>query len=1086
MGDDNVMLQNSKEVASNLIQTIGSVELTVHQRYLKDLQNGSIYDIADCSDAPIANEKKVRFFKILSMNYEQGENIAKRFGNVFSAVAGYHMTAVYLLRVADDKVTFYLGIGSEELDSISTIYDTFQGAFRGNFPGCVSQTLSNSENAKLLEDMFCYPDGLNISISTVSGCMDESKDEVKYQEGMERLVDGMCGECFDMVILAKAIPAQEIAQSKDSYEKLYSQLSPFKQSVLTLSQNENLSYAKSVGKAISNSLTQSMSHSHGINKNYSVSDSRGSSKIERTATSRAIDVGSAILSVAGTGILFAGGAFAQGATLASSMMGGVYMSTPISNAVKALTGDEPETKSKTTTRTKGIGEHDDISVSKAFAESISKNESETATLSGGTGQSVQYTYVNKAIENLLVDIEQEIDKLKRAECSGAYSCAVYFIAGDNAVANRAASLYRSIVLGNGRTTNGLHINLWDKNEDTRRILKFLVRMQHPLIRTADHTATVQAVSTGILTPSSLMPLYYLLPLKPLTWISVTEHAQFSRDAFNVSGINGNRVAIGCLYHMGIEQKEIPIELDVESLSMHSFITGTTGKGKSTAIYQLLDRLHDKGIHYLIIEPAKGEYKHIFGNLHGVHVYGTNQDYTPLLRINPFSFPVGMHVLEHLDGLVEILNMCWPMYAAMPAILKEAIERAYVNCGWDLKTSRNKYKERIFPSFEDMKDMIGVVLEESQYSNENKGNYIGSLQTRLNSMSTGIYGAVFCQNEVEETTLFDEDVIVDLSRVRSTETKSLIMGILVLKLQEYRQCSADHPNQALRHVTVLEEAHNLMKASRVSGSGEVSAMGAKSVEMLANMIAEVRTYGEGFIIADQAPSDLDISVIRNTNTKIVMCLPNAEDRVITGKAMGLREDQIDELAKLPVGVAAIYQNNWANATLMKVSQFERKTGRYIYKPESEEDFADSSITDALVTKSLDAWLGQNQEKWRKLLLKADISTKAKCMLCAYPGLHPQQQAEAYRQICYEYFHAAEVMALLYNVGDSKAWMEIVKRNISPSIEAYDASLQMQLLLALLCEQFHRDKKYSKLFYNFGEYLKKQHPKLLSSCKWDMPS
>lgn len=1086
MGDKDATRSNPIEVASNLIQAIGSVELTVHQRYLKDLQNGRVYEITGRLDNSVTIEKKVRLYKILSMNYEQGEDVAKRFGNVFSAVAGYQMTAIYLLRFADDKVTFYMGIGSEELGNIPTIYDTFRGAFQGNFPGCVSRTLSNLESARLLEDMFSYPEEFHISISTVSGCIDADKDDIRYLEGMERLIDGMGGECFDMVILAKAVPAQEIGKSRDSFEELYSQLSPFKQSVLTLSQNENLSYARSVGKAISQSLTQSTAHSHGVNSNYSLSDSEGSSKTARTPSSRAIDVGSAILSVAGTGLLFAGGAFAQGATLASSMMGGVYMSSPISNALKALSGDEPETKSKTTTHTEGKGEHHDISVSRAFAESISRNENETATVSDGTGQSVQYTYVNKAIENLLTDIQREIDKLKQAECSGAFSCAAYFIAGDNAVANRAASLYKSIVLGSGRAANGLHINLWDRDEDTQRILKFLMHLEHPMIRAADDTATVQTVSTGTLLPSVLMPLYYLMPLKPLTGIAVTEHAQFSRDVFQVSGRGGKQITIGNLYHMGIEQKEIPIKMDVESLSMHSFITGTTGKGKSTAIYQLLDRLHGQGVHYLIIEPAKGEYKHVFGNLHGVHVYGTNPEYTPLLHTNPFSFPVGMHVLEHLDGLVEIFNMCWPMYAAMPAILKEAIEHAYVNCGWDLKTSKNKYKERIFPSFEDVKDMVGAVLEESKYSQENKGNYIGALQTRLNSMSTGVYGTVFSQNEIEEKILFDEDVIVDLSRVRSAETKSLIMGILVLKLQEYRQCKEEKPNQPLRHVTVLEEAHNLMKSSRVSGSGEASAVGAKSVEMLSNVIAEVRTYGEGFIIADQAPSDLDISVIRNTNTKIVMCLPNLEDRVITGKAMGLRDEQIDELAKLPVGVAAIYQNNWADAALMKISRFERESGLYSYQAQEGKNFKDSSLTDALAEKKLGDWLRQDWGKKRKFVLQSDMRTQTKCMLCAYQDLPPWQQAEAYRKICYDYFHVTEVMELVRMTGEPKAWLELAVRKIEPSIASYTKNLQVQLLLALLCEQFHRDKAYAKIFYQYGEFMKKEYPGLISACKWDMPS
>ena len=84
----------------------------------------------------------------------------------------------------------------------------------------------------------------------------------------------------------------------------------------------------------------------------------------------------------------------------------------------------------------------------------------------------------------------------------------------------------------------------------------------------------------------------------------------------------------------------------------------------------------------MVEPAKGEYKHIFGN-GKAKVYGTNENLTPLLRINPFTFPPEIHVREHIDRLVEIFNACWPMYAAMPAILKDAVERCYRNTGWDL-------------------------------------------------------------------------------------------------------------------------------------------------------------------------------------------------------------------------------------------------------------------------------------------------------------------------------------------------------------------------------------------------------------------
>ena len=127
------------------------------------------------------------------------------------------------------------------------------------------------------------------------------------------------------------------------------------------------------------------------------------------------------------------------------------------------------------------------------------------------------------------------------------------------------------------------------------------------------------------------------------------------------------------------------------------------------------------------------------------------------------------------------------------------------------------------------------------------------------------------------------MIVDLSRVGSSETKSLIMGMLVLKLQEYRMTRSTTLNSPLKHVTVLEEAHNILKRTSSEQTMEGSNLIGKSVEMIANSIAEMRTYGQGFIIADQAPALLDMAVIRNTNTKIIMRLPDFSDRELVGKS-----------------------------------------------------------------------------------------------------------------------------------------------------------------------------------------------------------
>ena len=181
----------------------------------------------------------------------------------------------------------------------------------------------------------------------------------------------------------------------------------------------------------------------------------------------------------------------------------------------------------------------------------------------------------------------------------------------------------------------------------------------------------------------------------------------------------------------------------------------------------------------------------------------------------------------------------------------------------------------------------TVLDSSEYSAENKGNYAGALCTRLKSLTNGINGLIFSCNSIPDAELFDNNAIVDLSRVGSVETKAMVMGLLVLKLQEYRM-ARNQPNSGLKHITVLEEAHNLLKKAS-GGSGEGSGLLAKSVEMLANAIAEMRTYGEAFIIADQSPGLLDMSVIRNTNTKILLRLPDFSDRELVGRAAGLNEN-----------------------------------------------------------------------------------------------------------------------------------------------------------------------------------------------------
>ena len=222
--------------------------------------------------------------------------------------------------------------------------------------------------------------------------------------------------------------------------------------------------------------------------------------------------------------------------------------------------------------------------------------------------------------------------------------------------------------------------------------------------------------------------------------------------------------------------------------------------------------------------------------------------------------------------------------------------------------------------------------------------------------------------------------MDLSRVGSLETKSLIMGILVMRLSEHRAAYSNGMNLPLKHITVLEEAHNILKRTSTEQNPESSNVAGKSVEMISNAIAEMRTYGEGFIIADQSPNAVDISAIRNTNTKIIMRLPDESDRKLAGKSAALNDEQIDEIAKLPRGVAVVYQNDWIEPVLCKIRKYDGTEELYNYHREEEvsvdERIYKTELFKLLLKGRTSEELEPDIDLIKEHLSNASLSTKTK--------------------------------------------------------------------------------------------------------------
>lgn len=894
---------------------IGAADSYIRKQYLLELKDAEVVPInsrLDCIDVG----KNVRLFKVTSLSYSQNQNVYEKITNLCNAVTEFDSSQIMILESDGYKADLYLGIASNQTDRLSMQFETFKSSFLGNFPGGKISMLNTSKNEALLNGFFAEP---NIRVSAVSSLTTPEETTKSTLYGLEHLVDGMYGKPFTMIIISEAVAKREICKLRQGLEAIYTEITPYRDYTVSISANSSESLTQSYNLTKSESVTEGKS----VTENTTFGTSRSKSKTtqlnqeeqqKKNARNQLIGTAASVAAImAGLG----------GAEM--NLLQGLFYGGSISNVLgsaQTLLGGSIPGEGETT------GEGESISVSFSEAEttsqqkgySASKGISEASTTGGG--RSLQMRYENKSILNLLSVLDKQITRLQHIEERGGFQCAAYFITGDSSTALTVSNMYRSL-LGHGNSLGQNNaINVWSDNTKVGRIGDYLKRLNHPIFQ----FETKPGFST--FTASSLIaadeyPMYASLPQKSFCGLPVNTHAEFARDIISMNHSDSDKLEIGNIYHMG--KTEFPkVCLSKEDLRSHMFVAGSTGMGKSNFCYGLIDNLYKHGVKFMVIEPAKGEYSKVFGGYDDVYSFGTNPNLMPLLRINPFSFPDGVHVNEHINRLLEIFNSCWPMYAAMPAIMKEGIETIYKDCGFNLITGCSKNKD-VFPTFADLLKVLPEILKKSRFSGEVQGNYIGSLVTRVQSLTDGLYGCIFTDDEIKNEILFDENVLIDLSRVGSGETKALIMGILVMKLQEYRMCNAQM-NSPLKHITVLEEAHHLLKAT-TSSSAEGVNLRAMSLEMITNAIAEMRTYGEGFVIADQSPTLMDLSVIRNTNTKVVFKLPENSDRRAVGNAMSLNEEQITEISRLECGVAVVYQSNWDNAVLSKIRYFDQAQ----YKP-----------------------------------------------------------------------------------------------------------------------------------------------------------
>lgn len=408
-----------------------------------------------------------------------------------------------------------------------------------------------------------------------------------------------------------------------------------------------------------------------------------------------------------------------------------------------------------------------------------------------------------------------------------------------------------------------------------------------------------------------------------------------------SKLGADAIQIGYVADGKRPMENMPFALSEQDLNKHIFVCGITGSGKTTTVKKILAEAQKP---FLVIESAKKEYRNIAVNT-TVYTLGKPEINAP--QINPFFIMPGVSPQLHIDYLKDLFNASFSFYGPMSHILEKCLHSVYKNKGWDLtlgyhpllanskssidffsiehiKTQyANLSHKFLFPTMQELKDEIARYIdEELKYDGEVAGNIKTAMKVRLENLCIGAKGYTFNTSEfIDFEKLLKKNVVFELEGLADDADKAFSVGLLVIFINEYRQVQKEidgRQKKGLQHLLVIEEAHRLLKNIETERISETSGNPkGKAVEHFTNMIAEMRSYGQGVIVAEQIPTKLAPDVIKNSSTKIVQRIVSADDQQVIANTIGITGNDAIQLGFLRTGYAYCHKEGMTLPTPVKI-------------------------------------------------------------------------------------------------------------------------------------------------------------------------
>lgn len=579
------------------------------------------------------------------------------------------------------------------------------------------------------------------------------------------------------------------------------------------------------------------------------------------------------------------------------------------------------------------------------SETEENNRSENESKNESNSKSITYEKINKKYTGLIEYIDNTLFKrINLGKNKGMFKVSVILSTNTVIDQGKLEGTIGSLFNGEDLNFNPIYFENIKVSKDEK---ESLLTQFHSLKREevfedekGKYFLLSRVVEKNMLKASSYMTAKELsllagVPQKETAGIPVREGIDFG---INVPLVKAeNKIILGKIMQRG-KTLSNSVFLDKNELNKHIFIAGVTGSGKTTTCQKLLI---ESEMPFLVIEPAKTEYRELLDSHKNLKIFTLGNETISPFRINPFEFLPSENITSHVDMLKASFEAAFDMDAAIPQLIEVSIYRCYEEYGWDIEDNSNIYLKNknlawetggiYFPTLADLLRVVDSVVREKGMGERLQGEYIGSIKARLEGLIVGSKGQMLnTRVSFDFNKLLDEKVVFELEEIKSGQDKALIMGFILTRLCETLK-SKWKKNNDYKHITLIEEAHRLLAKAY---PGEMSKK--QAVEIFADMLAEIRKYGESLIIVDQIPEKLSTEVLKNTNTKIIHKLFSRDDKNAVGDTMSMDERQKEYLSNLNVGEGIVFSQGWQKSVQVKIEILdELEAKNFVNKEEKQK-------------------------------------------------------------------------------------------------------------------------------------------------------